>query len=511
MKKLITLCLAVVCMVVQAQPSGTMTSPNLMNPNNNSLTTITGVTNITATGGVSGGNTPGYIQSTNTIAMGYQTGTAAYSYAVSTALRNSGITFLGYNYSWDYLNQGESGGTLSATANFKAVNGTSLHSKSWTLGPTTEWTTVSGTETFVTGLPTSNLSNFGLSFTGKDNRFWAGYYGPQVRNASMSVNYTFDQCSSNPLSSPNCPGYAQAYHDQQCTSNPLYATDCPGYTQAYFTQQCTANPLYNPQCPGYQTAYFNQQCTANPLYATTCPGYAQAYFNQQCSLNGLHDRTCPNYNEAYAKANVLTTKPTPTTTTTTSSNTTETASNPATVAISDPVVKSAVTTSDTTSATSPTSMTSTVSVINPPKTQEVDSAVKTVSVDVPLTQSQQQEKAADSKKTDSAVANVERKSGGNSANAKAAATAQAKEMAKKAGEATTMEAQTATQGLVVGLMGYVPGFSAYQNAIVPDVLGVQVARQYHKPTVDNRSAQRQLSGSNESRWKEMVDSQYRGN
>ena len=86
-----------------------------------------------------------------------------------------------------------------------------------------------------------------------------------------------------------------------------------------------------------------------------------------------------------------------------------------------------------------------------------------------------------------------------------------KELAKKAGEAATMEAQTATQGLVVGLMGYVPGFSAYQNAIVPDVLGAQVARQYHKPTVDNRSAQRQLSGSNELRWKEMVDSQYRGN
>ena len=72
-----------------------------------------------------------------------------------------------------------------------------------------------------------------------------------------------------------------------------------------------------------------------------------------------------------------------------------------------------------------------------------------------------------------------------------------------------MEAQTATQGLVVGLMGYVPGFSAYQNAVIPDALAAQVARQYHKPTVDNRSAQRQLSGSNEYRWKEMVDSQYR--
>ena len=53
-----------------------------------------------------------------------------------------------------------------------------------------------------------------------------------------------------------------------------------------------------------------------------------------------------------------------------------------------------------------------------------------------------------------------------------------------------------------------PGFTAYQNAIVPDVLGAAVARQYHKPTVDNRNAQRRLSGSNEARWQEMVESQY---
>jgi hypothetical protein len=106
------------------------------------------------------------------------------------------------------------------------------------------------------------------------------------------------------------------------------------------------------------------------------------------------------------------------------------------------------------------------------------------------------------------VASVERKAGGNSDAARKEATAQAKELANNAGRAATLEAQVATQGMVVGLMNFVPGFSAYQNAIVPDVLGAQVARQYSKPTVDNRSAQRQLSGSNEIRWREMVDSQY---
>ena len=522
MKQLLALCLAVFCWAsfAQQQPTGTLTSPNLVYstvnpyPGTTSPGTWSGFTVTTSTGGgTSGGSTPGYNTTTGAFMFGYTQSTIAYNYALSTALKNSGMSWLGYNYAWEYYNQDYSKGTLTANVTFNSTTGTVLHNKSWTLGPTTEgWTAMSGTETFTNPLAVANINSFDLKFSGKDDRFWAGYYGPMVRNPSVSVLYTFDSCSTNPLSSPNCPGYATAYHDQQCLANPLYASDCPGYAAAYQTQQCAANPLYAVTCPGYQTAYFNQQCTANPLYATTCSGYSEAYKTQQCNLNGLYDRTCPNYAEAYAKANTTTTTNTTTvSSTTTTTSTTETASNPATVAISDPVVKSAVTTSDTTSAVSPTSMTSTVSVINPPKTAEVDSAVKTVSVDVPLTQTQQQERQQDQKKTDGAVANVERRAGGNSANAKAAATAQAKELAKKAVEAPTMEAQAATQGLVVGLMGYVPGFSAYQNAIVPDVLGAQVARQYHKPTVDNRSAQRQLSGSNEYRWKEMVDSQYRGN
>jgi len=546
MKKLLAFCLAVACMVVHAQPSGTMTSPNLINPNNNSLATITGVTNITAPGGYSGGNTPGYIQSSNTIVMGYQTGTAAYSYAVSTALRNSGLTFLGYNYSWEYLNQGQSSGTLSATANFAAVNGTSLHSKSWTLGPTESWTTVSGTETFVAGLPTSNLSNFGLSFTGKDNRYWAGYYGPQVKNASLSVNYTFDQCSSNPLSSPSCPSYAQAYLDQQCTANPLYSTACPGYAAAYLTQQCTANPLYNAQCPGYQTAYFNQQCTANPLYATTCPGYAAAYKTQQCTASPLYATDCPGYEQAYLNAQCILDSlysrlcsgyatayaikylvPLDSTTASavnsslsataavkamdpTSVNTNGTVSTTPS-ATGNSTVDSVIATPSTTSATSPTSVNSVVNAPPPPGAGPSPTSAATAQASAPPPPpppAQQAERAADNKKTEGAVASVEKKSGGNPEAAKKEATEKAKELANNMSKAATMEAQAATQGLVVGLMGYVPGFSAYQNAIIPDALGAQVARQYSKPNVDNRSAQRQLSGSNEYRWKEMVDSQY---
>ena len=108
-----------------------------------------------------------------------------------------------------------------------------------------------------------------------------------------------DLCTTNPLSSPTCPGYQTAYTTQQCTISALWDPSCPGYQQAYFTQQCTLNPLYNSQCLGYQSAYLEQQCSINPLYSTSCSGYQQAYHDQQCSLNTLSYTDCPGYATAY--------------------------------------------------------------------------------------------------------------------------------------------------------------------------------------------------------------------
>jgi hypothetical protein len=312
--------------------------------------------------------------------------------------------------------------------------------------------------------------------------------------------YFSQQCTANSLYSNQCPGYAVAYKNQQCTANPLYATDCSGYAVAYHDSQCRANPLYMSDCTGYAVAYKSQQCSISALYATDCPGYQQAYFNQQCTLNGLYDRSCPNYGAAYAAKQVLdapkTTTATPTSTViiSTESNATVT-SNPAAIAISDPVVSSAVSTPSTTSATSPTSVTS---VISAPAAATSPAAVAaTTPAPAPAPSA---ETKAEAKKTEGAVAK---------AAARGNAAAAAKEAATAAANATSMEAQVASQGLVVGLMGYVPGFSAYQNAIVPDTLANAVARQYHKPTVDNRNAQRRLTGASDARWQEMVNSQYR--
>jgi hypothetical protein len=688
MKRLLVLLSVLGSVVCSAQPTTGatyLTSPNL-------LTTTWSNTVTGAAGGTSGGPTPAFNPSTNTIIFSYSARTVAQTYAFNQALQSAGLAIGGYDYSWKINNSGMNTGTLAGKFTLTALNGMALHTQNYTYNESTgaadNFVTHSGTQWFPQNHSSSNISGFTMEWTGSDNRFWAGYWGPRVREPSIALRYIVDACAANPMSSPECPGYQAAkcaanplfdascsgynnivnsanitaqsyainqalnlsgagvqihglkygyhyyvggdwcssmvdgacvyspssmavdvgvsatdgtniytathnhteqnaggnasytyvfptqrllstmgnfslstrevgatalysswsnwqytpdpctinplsstacpgyqtaYFEQQCTANPLYAVTCSGYAAAYLSQQCTANQLYNPSCPGYAVAYKTQQCTANPLYATDCPGYEQAYLNAQCIIDSLYSRLCSGYATAYAIKYLVPMD------STTASAVNGSLSATAAVKAQDPVsintngtvstgpsatgnatVDSVISTPSTTSATSPTSMTS---VINtpPPGAGPGPTARATEQASAPPPPpppAAQQERAAENKKTEGAVASVERRAGGNPQAARQEAAARAKELVENNNRAATLEAQAATQGLVVGLIGFVPGFSAYQNAIVPDVLGAQVARQYHKPTVDNRSAQRQLSGGNELRWRDMVDSQY---
>jgi len=318
--------------------------------------------------------------------------------------------------------------------------------------------------------------------------------------------YQSQQCLLNSLFNSQCPGYQVAYKNQQCSLNALYAADCTGYSAAYKIQQCTANPLYAADCAGYNVAYKTQQCTISALYATDCPGYAVAYFDSQCLKDSLYNPQCEGYKAAYTIKYLVKSEPAVITVI-------------AEVKQSDPVAIIS-TTGDTTidAAIAPPSVTSTTSIISPvansiAPSSSVSSVISVAtpvapSVTSPAAAEKQAEQKADAKKTDTAVAGVEKKASGDPKAARAEAGAKAKEIANNIAKATTMEQQTAQQGLVVGLIGYVPGFSAYQNSIVPDALGSAVAKQYHKPVIDNRSAQRRLSGANEYKWQQIVNSQY---
>ena len=77
----------------------------------------------------------------------------------------------------------------------------------------------------------------------------------------------YDPCPSDPLSSPECPGYDAAYLTQQCSIDSLYDTACDGYGQAYIDDQCALDPLFSPSCIGYSAAIAAVETTyKDPVY-----------------------------------------------------------------------------------------------------------------------------------------------------------------------------------------------------------------------------------------------------
>jgi hypothetical protein len=495
-----------------APPTGPQVSPNLIystaNPyrgpeGSTSPGTWSGFEVTTSTGGGAGpnagGRIPGYNVETGTFMFGYSQNTINYEYAVSLALRNSGMTWTGYNYSWEYKNQDTTRGTLSANVEFHDNAGAALYSKNYSMGPTTNgWTTYSGTETFNgSGLNINSISNFTLSFTGRDDRFWAGYYGPVLRNPSLTINYTFDACSSNPLSSPSCAGYEAAYQTQQCNINPLYSPACPGYQTAYHNQQCSVDPLSSIDCPGYQTAYHNQQCTLNSSYSTDCPGYVdeQAKLNAECKKNSLYDRRCEGYATAYAIANLVPLDPAVNTAVNQSLSATAAAdpARQATQAIKDDTVNAVVTPTQTTSTSSVTSVTSVVREPNPET----------------RTPPKEEKKVEKSSNPETREAPKEEKKEVQSPKKTAETKRRAEEAAKAASKATTHNEVVATQSAIVVGMGILPGFETYQTQNILDAQFYKSKDIYsNQKTVDNRNAQRFLNGASDARHQMMVEQQY---
>ena len=452
----------------------------------------------------SGSNTSHPVVGANQYSFGTQ-GSVARSIAINAALAGSGINVTGIQYGWRfaiYCNNPVGGNsntcangtgaadTLTANVNVTNSGGTTVFDQTHVYN-TSRWSWIAEAQDVnFASTPLASMGHINMTFTGTDGGASTGepYLGTALSTVYARLKYSAE------VADP-------------CIANPLSSTSCAGYQQAYTTQQCSANPLYSTACSGYAAAYKIQQCSASPLYATDCPGYAEAYLNQQCLLDSLFSNQCEGYKTAYAIKYLVNLDPAVTTAVNSALTTTVEVqrNDPANVvsATGNSTVDSVVAAP---SATSATSVTSPVSVINSaPSASTMNAATAPPPPPPPGAAAEQK---ADAKKTEGAVASVEKKTGGNATAARAAATEKAKELAKDIGRAATMEAQTATQGLLVGLIGYVPGFSAYQHSTVPDALGATVAKQYYKATVDNRSAQRQLSGANETRWKQIVDSQY---
>jgi hypothetical protein len=469
------------------------------------------------TNGALGGNATGWTQSGmpgGIAGMGgdgytfsFQSGTISQTYAINQALQGTGIQVHGFNYGFEYrfacgqrIGTGcESNSlqdTLNATVSITDNTGATVYSQYYGLGAKNaadgnsaynpNWQSVATEQRFNSPYDIANMGTFTMSITGMDAGFWGGNYGPSVRNAYSRPVYTQNTCATNPLSSPECPGYEAAYLNLQCSINPGYSASCPGY----YVYQCTANPLFDAGCPGYATAYHTLQCSINPLYATDCPGYKQAYFLEQCKKDSLYSRDCEGYSTAYAIKNLVALDVD--SSLINQSLATTAASSPAVV---QKQAEAQATTASTTVA--PTSVTSVNSVVRPPVTSTPETRTppkeerrETVSNPETRTPPKEEKREAVAKK--------------NTENKKNAETA-IKDIAK----AKKQEDLVAIQNVIVSGMGILPGFEAYQYSTLPDGMLYKSREIYaNQKNVDNRNAQRFLGGASDARHQMMIEQQY---
>ena len=162
-------------------------------------------------GGLSGGDIPAYNPYVNQFMWGYMPGTINYSLGVGSVLQGTGLQIIGLQYGLEYFNQDFSRGSLSATWTLRDGTNKLLESYYHTFGYTTEgWTKFDMTKTFASPYSLASVATLGFTATGTDDRFWAGYYGPQIRDLYARLMYGVDPCATNVLSSPTCAGFAEA-------------------------------------------------------------------------------------------------------------------------------------------------------------------------------------------------------------------------------------------------------------------------------------------------------------
>lgn len=476
-------------------------------------------------GGTSGGPCPVQRSGDGAILWSYSQTTLSQTIAVNQALSGTGITVNGYSYGWTLKNANAGSGQNPSydpfTINVSLYDSTQKQIESKTYDYSTRidnWTRYSGTEDFKSPYSIANLSNLVVSMTSRDAGYWAGYYGPEINYIDVRLRYSVDQCIINPLSSPSCAGYAQAYKTQQCAISALYDPSCPGYFEAFKTQQCTANPLYDPSCPGYAVAYYTQQCSINPLYNSGCPGYATAYFNNQCSINPLSDPKCSGYQQAYfsqqcninplynincagyndaykaklisdscqANPQISPTCPgykatsTPTVSMQSPTSPVTVVQDPVksiseTPLVSDPVVNQVLTTN------SPTTSPSTTTLTNQPSLG--------TGLTVPGLSLTPQRPTSTARAREQAVRT-------------------SLQTASRAEQVVRTE-QEKQQDAAMASLGNVPGFDAYQSAKIPDAAFYATKEIYRNNNLpDNARAQRQLNQRSDRLHREMIESQY---
>jgi len=141
--------------------------------------------------------------STNTLRFsygsGYAMGTAIQSVGIGSvsALSLPGVKVTGLTYSWQIYNNltssGDTRGNLIGGISLTNKSNTTVENLSfdYSLEDTgAAFKLFSNTVTFESQYSASSLDRLIVSFTGNDKNWWAGYYGPRVRDVNIGLNYT---------------------------------------------------------------------------------------------------------------------------------------------------------------------------------------------------------------------------------------------------------------------------------------------------------------------------------
>jgi len=293
MKKFLLVLLLLACSTAHAE---TETSSNLITNTWNNVTTGTHPNNC-----CTGGPGPLYDPATNTIHFSYGLTAVHQVQAINQALSGSGVQINGWNWAYDIRNlngvAGNQNGTdsIAVTSFITNSSGQIVQQSDQNYNTQFDWTRFSGTETLNSAIQLDNNVNLGIQFVARDGGYWAGYYGPQVRDVTLTANYTVDQCSVDPQSSPSCPGFRTYYQmsdDGYAQVNLPFAFPFYGnnYTTSYmFTNGVIGflNPNNSFCCDG--TDLNNQASQANSpwnyaIYALNTdlyPGNNSTFYTQQ--------------------------------------------------------------------------------------------------------------------------------------------------------------------------------------------------------------------------------------
>ena len=126
-------------------------------------------------------------------------GTAIQSVGIGSvsALSLPGVKVTGLTYSWQIYNNltssGDTRGNLIGGISLTNKSNTTVENLSfdYSLEDTgAAFKLFSNTVTFESQYSASSLDRLIVSFTGNDKNWWAGYYGPRVRDVNIGLNYT---------------------------------------------------------------------------------------------------------------------------------------------------------------------------------------------------------------------------------------------------------------------------------------------------------------------------------